>query len=94
MDLLHCSALSPHADVEQLSTTVAPTLLQSYKSPTVRPGPSGTAAAGDGQERPRGREAGDEMDGGGDAAGADGRRHEPGSAACAHLHLWPHKISR
>lgn len=37
-----------------------PTLLQSYKSPTVRPGPNGTATAGDGQvhwEGGRGRNA-------------------------------------
>lgn len=33
MDLLHCSALSPHADVEQLSTTVAPHCCRAINHP-------------------------------------------------------------
>lgn len=34
MDLLHCSALSPpHADVEQLSTTVAPQRCRAINHP-------------------------------------------------------------
>lgn len=52
--------LSPNrfcADVQQLITTIGFTLLQSYKSPPVRLGPSGTATAGSGQAR-RGREGG------------------------------------
>lgn len=53
-----------------------PTLLQSYKSPTVRPGPNGTATAGDGQahrEGGRGRNGGRKQCKGGKKAWAQYR---------------------
>lgn len=64
-----------------------PTLLQSYKSPTVRPGPNGTATAGDGQAHREGGRGGN-----GGRRGCRGQNESVSAVPRAHLHLWPHKI--
>lgn len=67
MDLLHCSALSPHADVEQLSTTVAPHCCRAINHP--QSGQARTEQPPLGMDKRTEREAGDEMEGGSDAEG-------------------------
>lgn len=63
------------------------TLLQSYKSPTVRPGPNRTATAGDGQAH---REGGRARNGGRKRCRGGNEFVSP--VPCVHLHLCPHKI--
>lgn len=64
-----------------------PTLLQSYKSPTVRPGLNGTATAGDGQAH---WEAGRQRNGGRMRLQRGNESLSP--ARHVHLHLWPLEI--
>lgn len=67
---------------------IGPTLLQSYKSPTVRPGPNGTATAGDGQVH---QEEGWGKHGG--RRWCRGGNESVSTVLCVHLHLWPHKAA-
>lgn len=67
MDLLHCSALSPHADVEQLSTTVAPHCCRAINHP--QSGQAQTEQPLLGMDKRTEREAGEEMHGGSDVEG-------------------------
>lgn len=62
MDLLHCSALSPHADVEQLSTTVAAHCCRAINHP--QSGQAQTEQPPLGMDKRTEREAGQEMEGG------------------------------
>lgn len=59
MDLLHCSARSPHADMEQLSTTVAPHCCRAINQP--QSGQAGMERPPLGMDRRAGREAGEEI---------------------------------
>lgn len=67
MDLLHCSALSPHADVKQLITTLAPHCCRAINHP--QSGQAQTEQPPLGMDKCTKRKAGENMEGGGDAEG-------------------------